>query len=79
MGAASPTGAPERARWPRLAGTPRAPLRSLLPRGYAGFTEATAPRHLVLPAKLLDSAHRPPAFVMGAQGSSAPLDASSRW
>jgi hypothetical protein len=82
MGAASPTGAPERARWPRLAGAPRAPLRSLLPRGYAGFTEATAPRHLVLPAtmsvalvvKLLDSAHRPPAFVMGAQGSSVPLE-----
>jgi hypothetical protein len=82
MSAASPTGAPERARWPRLAG---APLRSLLPRGYAGFTEATAPRHLVLPAttsvalvvKLLDSAHRPPAFVMGAQGSSVPWRATA--
>jgi AraC-like DNA-binding protein len=52
-------------------------LRSLLRGGYAGFTEATAPRHLVLPAsisvplvvKLLDSAHRPPAFVMGAHGT----------
>jgi hypothetical protein len=47
-------------------------LRPLLPRGYAGFTEATIPRHLVLPAttsvilvvKILDSAHRPPAFVL---------------
>jgi hypothetical protein len=45
---------------------------------YVGFTEATTPRHLVLPAttsvplvvKILDSAHRPPAFVMGARGSS---------
>src|SRR5204862_6823595 len=69
--------APERARWPRLAAAPHPLLRSLLPRGYAGFTEATAPRHLVLPAstsvplvvKILDSAHRPPAFVMGAHGS----------
>ena len=64
--------APERARSPRLAGSPR----SLLPRGYAGFTEATTPRHLVMPAstsvpvvvKILDSPHRPPAFVMGARG-----------
>jgi AraC-like DNA-binding protein len=69
--------APERARWPRLAGSPHPRLRSLLPRGYGGFTEATAPRHLVLPAtasvplvvKILDSPRRPPAFVMGAQGS----------
>jgi hypothetical protein len=57
-------------------------LRSVLPRGYAGFTEATAPRHLVLPAttsvplvvQLLDSAHRPPAFVMGAYGASSVLE-----
>jgi hypothetical protein len=42
MGTAVSTAAPERARWPRL--------RPLLARGYAGFTEATAPRHLVLPA-----------------------------
>jgi hypothetical protein len=71
------TAAPERARWPRLAAAPHPRLRSLLPHGYAGFTEATTPRHLVLPAstsvslvvKLLDSAHRPPAFVMGACGS----------
>jgi hypothetical protein len=58
------TAAPERARSPRLAATPQPRLRSLLPRGYAGFTEATSPRHLVLPAsasvslvvKLADSA-----------------------
>ena len=69
--------APERARWPRVAAPPRPELRSLLPRGYAGFTEATAPRHLVLPAaasvplvvKLLDSPHRPPQFVRGASGA----------
>jgi AraC-like DNA-binding protein len=68
---------PERARWPRLSGSPHPLLRSLLPRGYAGFTEATTPRHLMLPAttsvplvvKLLDSASRPPAFVMGAHGA----------
>ena len=71
------TGAPERARWPRLAASPHPRLRGLLPRGYAGFTEATTPRHLVLPAtssvpmvvKLVDSPRRPPAFVMGARGS----------
>ena len=59
---------PERARWPRLAAAPHPLLRPMLPRGYVGFTEATAPRHLVLPAttsvplvvKILDSAHRPP-------------------
>jgi AraC-like DNA-binding protein len=77
MGTAT-SAAPERARWPRLAGAPHRRLRPLLPRGYAGFTQATAPRHLVLPAtasvplviKILDSPHRPPAFVMGAHGSS---------
>jgi AraC-like DNA-binding protein len=82
MGTATSTAAPERARWPRLAASPQPQLRSLLPRGYAGFTEATTPRHLVLPAttsvplvvKLLDSAHRPPAFVMGAHGSSLVLE-----
>jgi AraC-like DNA-binding protein len=54
----------------------------LLPRGYAGFTEATVPRHLVLPAtasvplvvKLLDSPRRPPAFLMGARGSSTVVE-----
>src|ERR671914_3137956 len=82
MRAATSTAAPERARWPRLAAAPQAQLRPLLPRGYAGFTEATVPRHLVLPAttsvplvvKLADSAHRPPAFVMGAHGSSLVLE-----
>jgi AraC-like DNA-binding protein len=73
--------APERARWPRLAAAPH-PLRPLLPRGYAGFTQATTPRHLVLPAtasvplvvKILDSAHRPPAFVMSPHASSWMVD-----
>ena len=71
------TAAPERSRWPRLAAAPHPQLRSLLPRGYAGFTEATVPRHLVLPAsasvplvvKIRDSARRPPAFVMGAHSA----------
>jgi AraC-like DNA-binding protein len=74
MDTASPTAAPERARWPRLAATPHPRLQGLLPRGYVGFTEATTPRRLVLPArtwvpvviKLADSPDRPPAFVMGA-------------
>jgi hypothetical protein len=76
IGTATSSAAPERARWPRLAAAPQPGLRSMLPRGYVGFTEATTPRQLVLPAttfvplvvKLLDSAHRPPAFVMGARG-----------
>jgi AraC-like DNA-binding protein len=54
----------------------------MLPRGYGGFTEATTPRHLVLPAtlavplvvKLVDSPYRPPAFVMGAHGSSSVVE-----
>jgi AraC-like DNA-binding protein len=77
MASASSTAAPERARWPRLAAAPHPLLRSLLPRGYGGFTEATTPRHLVLPAtssvllvvKLVDSPYRPPAFVLGAHDS----------
>jgi hypothetical protein len=81
-GTATSSAAPERARWPRLAAAPQPRLRSMLPRGYVGFTEATTPRQLVLPAttfvplvvKLLDSAHRPPAFVMGARGSSLVLE-----
>jgi AraC-like DNA-binding protein len=81
MGTAS-TAVPERARWPRLSAAPQPRLRPLLARGYAGFTEATVPRHLVLPAttsvplvvKLLDSPYRPPAFVMGAHGSSTVLE-----
>jgi hypothetical protein len=47
------------------------------PARYGGFTEATTPRHLVLPAtssvllvvKLADSPYRPPAFVLGAHDS----------
>jgi AraC-like DNA-binding protein len=82
MGRATSTAAPERARWPRLAASPHRQLRSLLPRGYAGFTEATVPRHLVLPAttsvplvvKILDSPHRPPAFIMGARDSSTVVE-----
>ncbi len=81
-GTLTSTAAPERARWPRLAAAPQPPLRSLLPRGYAGFTEATTPRHLILPAstavslvvKILDSPYRPPAFVMGAHGSSSVVE-----
>jgi AraC-like DNA-binding protein len=73
---------PERARWPRLAAAPHPRLRSPLPRGYLGFTEATTPRRLVLPAttavplvvKLADSPYRPPAFVMGAHGTSVVLE-----
>jgi len=79
---ATSNAAAERARRPRLAGSPHPQLRSVLPRGYAGFTEATAPRHLVLPAstsvalvvKILDSVHRPPAFVMGAHGSASVVE-----
>lgn len=82
MGSAISSAAPERARWPRVAGSPHRQLRSLLPRGYAGFTEETAPRHLVLPAtasvplvvKILDSPRRPPAFIMGARGSSTVVE-----
>jgi hypothetical protein len=46
MSTAMSTAAPERARWPRLAASPHPRLRGLLPHGYAGFTEATGPRHL---------------------------------
>jgi AraC-like DNA-binding protein len=84
MSAATSTAAPERARSPRLTAAPQPRLRPMLSRRYAGFTEATTPRHLVLPAttsvplvvKLLDSAHRPPAFVMGAHGASTVLEGS---
>jgi AraC-like DNA-binding protein len=76
------TAGPERARWPRLVASPQPRLRSLLARGYAGFTEATFPRRLVLPAtasvplvvKLADSPYRPPAFVMGAHDASTVLE-----
>jgi AraC-like DNA-binding protein len=81
MGAAS-SAAPEWVRWPRLVVAPQARLRPLLPRGYAGFTGATTPRQLVLPAttsvllvvKLVDSPHHPPAFVVGAHDSFAVLE-----
>jgi AraC-like DNA-binding protein len=74
--------APERVRWPRLAAAPQPLLWSLLQRGYAGFTEATSPRRIVVPAttsiplivRLADSTHRPPAFVLGARGSSTVLE-----
>jgi hypothetical protein len=74
MSAQSCSAEPERTRSPRLTAVPHPRLRPLLPRGYAGFVEVTAPRHLVLPAsvavglvvKIRDSAHRPPAFVVGA-------------
>jgi AraC-like DNA-binding protein len=82
IGTGAPTAAPERARWPRLAAAPQPRLRSLLSRGYVGFTEATTPRHPAVPAtlsvslvvKLVDSAHRPPAFVMGPHDSARVLE-----
>lgn len=82
MSCATSSAAPERVRWPRLAASPHRQLRSLLPRGYAGFTEATVPRHLVLPAtasvplvvKILDSPRRPPAFIMGAHDASTAVE-----
>jgi AraC-like DNA-binding protein len=57
---------PERARWPRLGAAAHPRLRPLLPCGYAGYTEETTPRHIVLPAttsiglvvKILDSPWR---------------------
>jgi AraC-like DNA-binding protein len=75
------TAGPERARWPRQVANPQPRLRSVLVRDYAGFTEATVPRRLVLPAtasvplvvKLADSPYRPPAFVMGAHDASTVL------
>jgi AraC-like DNA-binding protein len=85
MGTATSTAAPERARWPRLVASPHPRLRPLLRRGYAGFTEATTPRHLVLPAtaavplvvRLQDSPNRPPQFVMGARAASTVLEGAS--
>jgi hypothetical protein len=79
---AASTVGPERVRSPRLVASPQPRLRSLLSRGYAGFTEATVPRRLVLPAtasvplvvKLADSPYRPPAFVLGAHDASAVLE-----
>jgi hypothetical protein len=82
MGTATSAAAPERARWPRMAGAPHPRLRPLVPRGYAGFTRATTPRHLILPAsasvplvvKLEDSAYRPPQFLMGARGAATVVE-----
>ena len=82
MGVESPAAELERARWPRLTGEPQPPLRSLLPRGYVGYTEATTPRHLILPAsaavllvvKLADSPYRPPRFIIGAHGGYSVLE-----
>jgi AraC-like DNA-binding protein len=82
MGTQVAAGEAERNRRPRLGQSPRPELRSLLPRGYAGYTQATAPRHLVLPAttsvplivKILDSAYRPPQFLMGAHGAAWALE-----
>jgi AraC-like DNA-binding protein len=73
------------ARWPRLTAAPQPPLRHLLPHGYAGLTEATTPRLLVVPAttsvslvvRLADSPHRPSAFVMGARDSFTVLEGAS--
>jgi AraC-like DNA-binding protein len=70
------------ARWPRLVTARQPPLRSLLWRGYAGVTEATAPRHLILPAtasvllvvEMVDSPRRPPALVVGAHDSFTVLE-----
>jgi len=56
--AATSIAAPERARWPRLAAAPHPQLRSLLLCGYAGYTEATTPWHLILPARLGEVLHR---------------------
>jgi AraC-like DNA-binding protein len=74
---ASSTAAPDRAWWPRLVTNPRAQLRPLHPHGYVNFTEATTSRHLILPAttsvflvvEIVDSPHRPPAFLVGAHDS----------
>jgi AraC-like DNA-binding protein len=54
----------------------------MLPRGYGGFTEATTPRHLVVPAtasvplvvRLQESSYRPPQFVMGAHSGFTVLE-----
>jgi AraC-like DNA-binding protein len=81
-GTSTDEAAPERVRRPRLTATPDPRLRPLISRGYAGFTEATTPRHLVLPAttavplvvKLADSPHRPRAFVMGGHDTSIVLE-----
>jgi AraC-like DNA-binding protein len=77
-----PVAVPERTRWPQQVTAAHPGLRPLLVQDYAAFTEASGPRHVVLPAttsvglivKLEDSAHRPPAFVMGPHGRHTVLD-----
>ncbi len=72
---------PERALVPRSSARPHPRLRSLLGPGYAGFAAAEGPQ-VVLPAtasvglivKIRDSAHRPPAFLMGVHGEHTVLD-----
>jgi AraC-like DNA-binding protein len=73
---------PEQARHPRIDGPPHRLLRPWLARDHAGFTAATEPTHLVLPAsasvslvlKVQDSPHRPPEFTGGVRGAPLPLD-----
>jgi AraC-like DNA-binding protein len=66
---------------PRVSAPPHPRLRPALGRGYAGFAETDGP-HVVLPAtaavglivKIRDSAHRPPAFIMGVHGEHTVLE-----
>ncbi|HEU5157435.1 MAG TPA: helix-turn-helix domain-containing protein [Streptosporangiaceae bacterium] len=82
MGGQAIDGRPEWGRWPRVDGTPRRELRSLLAGGYTGFSSATEPRRLRLVAtasvplvvKIRDSAWRPPGFVHGVHGSYSVVD-----
>jgi AraC-like DNA-binding protein len=72
---------PEAALGPRSSAAPHPRLRSVVARRYAGFAEPDGP-HVVLPAtasvglivKIRDSAHRPPAFVMGVHDEHIVLD-----
>src|SRR6185312_10408620 len=65
----------------RVSAAPHPRLRPALGRGYAGFAGTHGP-HVVLPAtaavglivKIRDSAHRPPAFVMGVHGEHTVLE-----
>jgi AraC-like DNA-binding protein len=66
----------ERAGWPLVTGRPQPLLRRLLVGDHIGVTAAVAPHRLLIPAsaavplviKLVDSRHRPPAFLHGAHG-----------
>jgi AraC-like DNA-binding protein len=63
----------ERLVRPQVVGRPHPLVRPLLARDYAGLTPTCPPHRLMLPAtasvslvfKLVDSAHRPPAFLHG--------------